>query len=275
MNAEAAAAVVPARLELLKGVFNEVGNGESKGMGSLFEAKSGHAPCVLQTATTIRGKDFDLPTTLAKMLPVKQAVKSLNQHLQSSPWGYQDIASDTKGKKIITTIAKCFDPMVMSKLPVDTEQGFGAKVYRPSFLGLKKYFMHCNLSPYAAMEARLVVEGSEFVMGVQCDDVPPQGDDLKQKRNWMASASAADLKELFGTKGFLVKHDSSNLLIVPSGWMCYIFSEDGAKIIRWGLSSDNNDTSRVKVYLDMMIRSSAELRSAGAGYTAFHRYLNE
>ena len=103
---------------------------------------------------------------------------------------------------------------------------------------------------------------------------PSGGDGLKETRAWLTSASKDDLSDFFARKGFAVEHDSSNLLVIPSGFICCVFSS-GAKMIRWGLSSDDSDTDRVKKSLDMLLQSSEELRETSADYTEFQRYLNE
>ena len=100
----------PVRITCLKEVSLELG--ASYKVGSLFEAKAGHAPTLLPCLTTIRGKEFDLITTISKTLPAKQALKALDTHLKSSTLGVAPIEDDAKGKRVIAAMHKTFEPMV-------------------------------------------------------------------------------------------------------------------------------------------------------------------
>eukprot|EP00959_Pyramimonas_sp_CCMP1952_P032438 680977-Pyramimonas_sp.AAC.1 len=75
--------------------------------------------------------------------------------------------------------------MWFATLPCRLDSDFGAKVYKPQFMGMKPCFMNVNLPPFGVMEARLPIQGSEMVMGIPLDDVPPQGDDLRAKRDYL------------------------------------------------------------------------------------------
>ena len=262
---------VPARYTDFHELVQEVGDMR---VGSLFEAKSGHSPCLLATTAMVRGKEFDLIDNISKSLPVKGAFKTLDQYLKQANWGVQEIEDNAKGKRVLGAVRKAFDPMVFSTLPVNVNSDWGKAVFRPTFMGLKKYFINVNYTPFGCMEARLAVDGSETIIGFMPDDVPPLGDNWKEKREWLQRANIQDIKNMLTTKGWVARHDEKHLLVLPSGYLCVTISE-GCKLIRWSLSSDARDTARVTQALGLLIQHFAELRTPSSGYLGFQRYLQD
>ncbi|CAK0867379.1 unnamed protein product, partial [Prorocentrum cordatum] len=260
-----APAEMPPRYTELVNVVSAVGI--NKGIGSAFEAKAGHAPTLAPTVVTVRQKEIDVVAEILKCLPTKQALKLLQSHLKENSWGTQAIADDAKGKRITNLLSKSFDSMWFTTLPCRLDSDFGAKVYKPQFMGMKPCFMNVNLPPFGVMEARLPIQGSEMVMGIPLDDVPPQGDDLRAKRDYLTRASGQDVAQLVSDKVFCAAHDNKQLLIIPSGFVCITVadSKDGCAIIRWGISSDARDALRAKARVDMMLAAFAGLRQARAG----------
>ena len=122
-------------------------------------------------------------------------------------------------------------------------------------MGLRKIFCTVNFPAFGCMEGRLVLEGTETVMGIPLDAVPPRGPDFFQKRAWLQACSKEDLLTLVRENGWCVAHNNSQCPIVPSGFICVYFCAEKTKLIRWGISSDGRDTERVQVALNMQIEA--------------------
>ena len=121
------------------------------------------------------------------------------------------------------------------------------------------------------MEARLVFDGEETVLGLPAAAVP--GETLRDKRQFVYSATGADLMELVKKGGWYVKHDQTALLIIPTGFICVFFTTSSTFGIRWSISSDATDTLRAKHMLTNMLNSFPELKGPSLGMASCLNYL--
>ena len=93
-------------------------------------------------------------------------------------------------------------------------------------------------------------------------------------RAWLHNASAEELHDLVLAKGWYLTHDSSKLALIPTGVITVTISSDGAMGLRWSLSSDQQDTSRVRRILGMLLESFPEMKNASLGYNSYLQYLD-
>ena len=106
------------------------------------------------------------------------------------------------------------------------------------------------------MEVRILFSGRETVFGFPYDAVP--GSSAKEKQTWLAGASADDLATL-ARSGFCVTHDRTEAIIVPTGFMLIYFAHEATTGMRWSMTGDSADPSRVCHMLGQQIASFPEL----------------
>jgi hypothetical protein len=120
------------------------------------------------------------------------------------------------------------------------------------------------------MEVRMLLYGSESCMGFLPEDIP--GGDFREKRSWLYSADIFELKNLASTKGWQATHDQTTALVVPSGFIVVTISEASFGI-RWSVSSDQQDCTRVQYMLRHVITAFKEIGSPSTGYNQFLTFL--
>ena len=122
------------------------------------------------------------------------------------------------------------------------------------------------------MEASLLFDGEALVFGQQFSQTP--GDTSKDKRAVLCSADAGYIREaLAQSTSFLIKQVPDTLLLIPSGYMIVICAVSHCKAMRWSVSSDEEDSERVKLALRFQLASYEELRAPQHGYTQFLDHL--
>ena len=85
------------------------------------------------------------------------------------------------------------------------------------------------------------------------------------------------LKDLvISSKGFACQIDLEEdvVYMIPSGFLI-IATSKGCASLRWGVSSDDADTNRVKMMLDECIGAFAEFRSATSSFAKFSEFLGQ
>ena len=95
------------------------------------------------------------------------------------------------------------------------------------------------------LEARIYLAGSETVVGIPVDAVP--GQTLREKRAHVSDLTIdAMLCLCKDKKGFTCTLTSNKnfLYLIPSGYIV-AWASNGATSLRWGVSSDEQDSARV------------------------------
>ena len=131
-------------------------------------------------------------------------------------------------------------------------------------------FFNIYCTHMGAMEMRVLLSGSETLLGIPIDDVP--GVDLKEKRTFLNGCPQHELKELLIKKGWMATHTQDMAVLVPSG--CLIMTiVNLSNGMRWSVASDPSDMNRVRMTLAELIRSYRELVAASTDYSQFLQFL--
>ena len=118
---------------------------------------------------------------------------------------------------------------------------------------------------FASMEVRVLIEGSEVIVGIPVSKIP--GDLLRDKRNFLLKQAIDDIQRLVEDGGFIAVHDHTKPLLLPTGFV-YIYASRGYAGLRWSCSSDEGDTTRNMMNLEMLLESFPELRKESLGMTS-------
>ena len=201
------------------------------------------------------------------------AVKSCRAHLHSNAWGVFPLpgSEDVKGKRIEKILHKGYDPVMLTVLPVPTSDDWGRKVYVRHVFGAQEGWTHVGMPHMCCMEVRVILEGSESILGFPYDEIP--GSSAKEKRVWLASASADELHER-NTRGFCITYDQTEAAVIPSGYMCVHVAHKTTFGLRWSISSDQQDSTRVKRLLRELLAAFRELSQPSTGHTGFLSFLD-
>ena len=195
-------------------------------IGSIFEAKAGIKPAKV----TPKANSGDPVQMLSNLPAVKAARKSLKLHLHSNPWGLFPFLDESKVKKIDKILAKGYDGMLLSCLPLPNHLDWTQKVFAREAFGMSSNFLNIGINHSCLMECRLLLSGSETLFGFTYAEIP--GASAKEKRSWLYSASAIDLLPVLQAGGFIATHDQTEVLVVPSGFIVVCMSTVGATGIR-------------------------------------------
>ena len=108
----------------------------------------------------------------------------------------------------------------------------------------------------------MYLEGGEDLIVIPMDSVP--GQNFKDKRAHLLAASSEQIMALVeSSKGSAYRLDAGEdeLLVIPTGMMV-MWASHGASCLRWGVSSDEQDTHRVHQVLECVLGSFSEFRRA-------------
>lgn len=230
--------------------------------GSVFEAKSGYK------AALVTPQSGDLVDKLESMAHIKSGFKSLQKHLEHNTHGVFSIIDPSKQKMVTKVLTKSLESLLLSTYPLPGSE-WSAKVFVRQLYAAKEGFVNIGLPHMALMEMRILFSGSETLYGFAYDDVP--GASLKDKRMWLMTQSAQKLHEKLS---WAACHDSTKALVVPTGHLivaCY----GECRGMRFSISSDDADKSRVRRMLNLLFESHRELASASSGYAPFCQFLDE
>ena len=136
---------------------------------------------------------------------------------------------------------------------------------------MQSHWANVNLSHMACMEARLITQGKELIVGLPVHRIP--GGDLREKRACLMTVTYPTLDALVEAGGFALLRDCTQAAVLPSGFMFITYATEQTFMIRWSMSSDQLDTSRVATILLDMIACFAELKSPSMGYQSFSNYI--
>ena len=115
--------------------------------------------------------------------------------------------------------------------------------------------------------------GSYDIAGVPFDDVP--GDGLAEKRKTLHQLPFDSLSQLITARGGFAMHVAEDSMVcVPSGFIIMTATE-GCNLLRWAISSDDQDSARVKHVLASMLDPYPEFRSPESGMADFLAYICE
>lgn len=194
-------------------------------------------------------------------------------HLQANTSGLLAVLDAPTKAKIKRTLldGEAFDKMLFTELTTPQED-WALQVFAPMFFAFKENYVMVNVSHMGMMEARAIFEGTCLVAGVPYEAAP--GQNMKEKRHSLAAMGYDRLKLLIGeSHGFAVTHDSTKLLVIPSGYVLLMASA-GCVGARWSMSADEADTLRVKHCLGNVLASYPEMTNASTGYSQWLGWLN-
>ncbi len=191
--------------------------------------------------------------SLERQPKVKKALKDIISHLrevkgrQTAMLPMQDAPFQKKFQK---TILGGFEDGVFARLIVP-QTDWAQRLYAVCFYGYASHHVAAQMSYMATMEARVLFEGTELVFGLPIGII--EGHSLKEKEDTILRSSEEQLRRMIkDTGGFAVTHDSSRLLIVPTGFLL-ITASNGCVGARWSVSGGDSDTLRVKQGLQSVL----------------------
>ena len=153
-----------------------------------------------------------------------------------------------------------------------------------SFLPLQIIRLSCiqamcqNVSTthFGAMEVRVVLEGSETLVGIPYDTTP--GATLREKREYLMAAPVGDISKLFeadghGPKPWILTHGPAHPAVVPSGFLVCNFVKQTTIGLRWSFSGDLEDTQRTRKILRGIIDCYPDSVTPATGHANVLDYL--
>ena len=175
-------------------------------------------------------------------------------------------------KKVLKTMKDCFDTQFFTALLLpDTEQL--RRVYSYELYSSEQRFPTAFLTNNCTIEARFYLSGSTVLAGLPYDAVP--GDDVKAKRRFLSAQTIDVFRTLLTNNiGFVAvaKEPHTGILVIPSGFFL-LEASAGARCLRWGVSADAGDSSRVKTMLEVVTDVYTELRGNHQPYMLLLEYL--
>jgi hypothetical protein len=174
-------------------------------------------------------------------------------------------------KKINKTLKSNYDGNLFSTLPLP-ESDWKEKVFTPNFICTAPGFAQCNLPHMALMEARLMIEGEQLILGIPIS--PDSGRlPLKELRKRIHMATIDSLKPMLEQGGFCIKQTAGEIVVLPTGFLIVQISLSQVWCLRWSLSSDSACTQRTCMFLDEFLASYPEASMPSTGYQQFSAYL--
>jgi hypothetical protein len=216
------------------------------------------------------GKDPIL--ALANQPKSKKMIKALGVHLQTNDWALLGVLDKPSKAKIKNTFLAggAFNEQLFSEVAIPQEN-WALDAYAPFFFAFKENYVIVTVAHMGMMEARAIFEGTCLVAGVPYEAAP--GQTMKEKQRSLATMGYDRLKTLIvESHGFAVTHDSTKLLVIPSGYLLLMASA-GCVGVRWSMSGDEADTLRVKYCLTNQLASFPEV-GAKLGYRQWLDWLN-
>ena len=140
-------------------------------------------------------------------------------------------------------------------------------------MGYNAGFVNISVAHFSCMEARLVLEGSDVILGFNPDSLP--GATMKEKRGYLYGASAEHLTADIQKGGFDIEHDTVKLAVIPSGFILATVCEERTLVLRWSISSDALDVVRIRNMLKALVGSFKELNALSVGYPQFLTFFEE
>ena len=99
--------------------------------------------------------------------------------------------------------------------------------------------------------------------------------DLRAKRATLQGASADQMAAWIAAgQGFAVKLVPGKLLLIPSGFIIGMCASKDYEGLRWAVSSDEQDSDRVKRSLTVLLEAFPELQHPSKGKLQLRNYLD-
>jgi hypothetical protein len=201
----------------------------------------------------------------------KSALKKVAEHLNANTSALMMIPDEPTRKKFKKTMEDGFGKEVFSAISLPV-QDWCTKVYSPYLYGYARSYVSVQMPHMAAMEASVIFEGYEVVAGVPIEQV--EGRTIKEKRQNLTTMGLDRLRTLLkDSGGFIVRHDSARLLVIPTGFML-LTASPAARGARWSLSGDVSDTLRTRHTLAGVLESYPEMGNASTGYGQWKAWLD-
>ena len=238
---------------------------------SMFEAKGGVRPA------TCRGNpEFDALTEVGKNAYVRKCCKDLDAHVRTSGSTHANIVlrEAPKAKRVLQILRKGFDPMLFTKLMLPDEE-WALRVYQFDICFSANHNTNIGTSQFGCTECRIMLEGSEVLVGVPFEKVP--GTSFKDKRLNVTRMTVDDITTMVRDNGgFSIKLSADDDLcaIIPSGFLL-ISASTHCKYLRWNISSDAQDSIRVKIMLKELLHDFPEMRADSQPHQKFYDLLCE
>ena len=237
---------------------------------SMYEAKAG-----VRVSTFVSKPGKDIVNGLRQNAAYKKVKKDLEKHMEKTGQSWSNKATqqaEPNGKKWLKLVKQSLDSNLFTSL-VLPDQPWAKNIYAYDVVCSKDKHVASSFTQFASCEARVYLEGSEFLIGVPYEKLP--GLDLKEKRRWLGQASVDDLKhavELGG--GFAKWCKSDDCILIPSGFVLVAASQ-GCTMMRWAVGSDPQDSSRVRSMIGVLLQSYSELRAPQFPYSSFYDFLSQ
>ena len=236
---------------------------------SIFEAK-----CGVRAAELACLSNKNLYAELSASNFVKKAMKDLVTHLANTgkQWShYVFEESGPNGKRVNSMIKKSLNPQVRTKL-VLPDLDWGKRIFAPDLVGGAAGAASISPSQFCMTEARVVLLGSQLVFGMPIDKI--NGDNAAEKRACLEHMTIDQLTHLFEVaRGWITKLNPGDMLLIPSGHMVVCGSTEGSVTLRWAVSGDDPECSRVREMLKAQMDAFSELRSPVHCYAQLHEFL--
>ena len=267
MRGQQIAVVDEAPVHPLYSILCELAGSVPMAPGSLFEAKGG-----LKGALVAVKPATDPTSELLKTPYLKKAYKDIGAHCKAHAirWGVAKMSEVPKRKKIEKLLHKGFDSMIFTTTILPKNVDWADSIYAMQAIGMEDGFLHTGFTHLCSMEARFLIDGSEIVGGISTEAIP--GHTIKDKRKFLYMSTVDTIKTLITASGWLLKHDNTQVLIIPTGFMVMMCSS-GAVGLRWSMSSDDADLERVKLSLTSLLESFPEMRNPSTGHSQFLDFL--
>ena len=219
---------------------------------SMYDAKGGHRIGLIDF---LSGKD--VLSEIKNNALIKRMLKDLATHMRSTGCtsAANPIRDVTKVRRIEKFMRAGIDSMLLTRL-VLPEQPWADKV--PELFGTSDQFLLIPTTNNGCIEARAMLSGSESLVGFPYASV--DGASFTEKRRTPSHMTVDALRQLcHQTGGFHVEmtEEHAGVYVITSGHITIIAST-GARYMRWGVSSDENDNARVERMCVEIIKSFPE-----------------
>ena len=232
---------------------------------SFFEAKSG-----LRGALVAPLAGTHAIQVIEKFVNTKKAMRDLASHLKSNQTRVLPITDVPAKRKLLKELRKSFDVSLFSQL-VLPQQDWTPLVYDPQYFASTVGWVQVGYTHMCCCECRVMLKGDEVIMCFSPESIA--GITIKDKRKNIFAMTIDDVKRALNRGGFLIAHDSTNIAVLPSGYI-YVTCSSVSRGLRWSFSSDEADTQRVKMDLTLLIQCCPEFGNSSTGYSQLLAWLN-
>ena len=240
---------------------------------SIFEAKLGIRVACLDAATP-PGKAKNANDEIQSMKQLKTLHKSALKQLKSTGQNHllAQITELPKLRKIQKDIKKSYDAQVLTA-PILPDEPWANRIYTPELYVSIDNCMNIFTTHHCVIEARMILTGSENIVGFPYGSVP--GDNFAEKRQHVMKMTIDEMQSFIVTsKGFAAKMNEDNdvIWLIPSGFII-IYASNGCSSLRWGVSSDDADNTRVVHMLEQIMASLPETRAPQSNFFKLHEFM--